>query len=269
MKKTIFLLLTTLLIASCAKKSTYEQAIQLLEESPKNSQEVITDFEKIISSATEMSNQEAHELMLQFEDYITEYGEKMSDSLNHALISSQSSDVINTIDSVAMQVESHGIALYMNEGYVEIEVSPKYISDLFKHFISETEYELSLLKQRELDDPSIMDEAVAVSYQEICDRLYYCDNLAVRHDTLFHNEIREYQKMYAMLLMYGVENTPSFDWQKRTIHTEVRNAMSNYIIERPNAISAPILKEYLTLLEASGYRESSATIEFINNYIKQ
>lgn len=265
MKKIITLLLTIVLLAGCDNtKRQYESIVKTLELSDSLSLETIKKAHLMISEANNFTPEQAIDLQERFTCYVSAYAQKEAEIIEEkytTILSNDDSENIDIqIDSLNKSVEplrEYGIIIYSAEGYIESEVMPMYVAQLFWNYLSEAERELAKLAELEVEHPSLQDASITISYQELADRLKICDDMATNFpkDELYQ-QIKACQNFYLALLVRGVDNSATFDWETKKLQPEVRQTIMNYIAEHPEAESTQTLKEFMTIVERHNYQSS-------------
>lgn len=265
MKKIITLLLAIVLLAGCDNtKRQYESIVKTLELSDSLSLETIKKAHLMISEANNFTPEQAIDLQERFTCYVSAYAQKEAEIIEEkytTILSNDDSENIDIqIDSLNKSVEplrEYGIIIYSAEGYIESEVMPMYVAQLFWNYLSEAERELAKLAELEVEHPSLQDASITISYQELADRLKICDDMATNFpkDELYQ-QIKACQNFYLALLVRGVDNSATFDWETKKLQPEVRQTIMNYIAEHPEAESTQTLKEFMTIVERHNYQSS-------------
>lgn len=276
MKKIMILLLTIVLLVGCDNtKRQYESIVKTLELSDSLSLETIKKAHLMISEANNFTPEQAIDLQERFTCYVSAYAQKEAQQIEEkytTILSSEDSENIDTqIDSLNTSVEplrEYGIIIYSAEGYIESEVMPMYVAQLFWNYLSEAERELAKLAELEVEHPSLQDASITISYQELSDRLKMCDDMAYKFpkDELYP-QIVACQKFYLALLLAGADNSATFDWETKKLNPEVRQTVINYIAEHPDAESTKTLKEFMAIMKRSNYQSSAESDIFLLNKI--
>lgn len=85
-------------------------------------------------------------------------------------------------------------------------------------YLSEAERDLAKLAELEVEDPSLQDASITISYQELVGRtdVKMCDDMAYKFpkDELYP-QIVACQKFYLALLLAGADNSATFDWETK------------------------------------------------------
>ena len=274
MKKIFTLILSALLLAGCNNaKRQYESIVKTLDLSKPIELENIQKAHLMITEANEFTPEQAVDLQERFTSYIGACGQKeakqIEEKYNTILSSDDSEHIDAQIDSLNESVEplrKYGIIIYSAEGYIESEVMPMYIDELFWKYLSDAERDLAQLAELEVENPSLQDASITISYQELGDRLKMCDDMALKFskDELYP-QIAACQKFYLSLLLAGADNSTPFDWDTKKLNPEVRQTVINYIAEHPDAESTKTLKEFMLIIKRNNYKSSAELDTFLHN----
>ena len=276
MKKIFTLILSVLLLAGCNNaKRQYESIVKTLDLTKPIALENIKKAHLMITEANEFTPEQAIDLQERFTSYIgvcaQKEAEQIEEKYNTILSSDDSEHIEAQIDSLNKSVEplrEYGIIIYSAEGYIESEIMPMYVAELFWKYLSEAERDLAKLAELEVEDPSLQDASITISYQELGDRLKMCDDMAYKFpkDELYP-QIVACQKFYLALLLAGADNSATFDWKTKKLNPEVRQTVINYIAEHPDAESTKTLKEFMVIMKRNNYQSSSESDVFLLNKI--
>lgn len=274
MKKFLPLFLVLVFMAGCKETTTTEKVMEII-----NSEVYSADNIKRIAALIEGSNDIRPEEVAGLRDEVSHfvycYAEVLTDSINHRLDdpnmgNAELQALLRSIDEMEDEAEKTGVEVFKVEGHVYYDITPIFVADIFKHYLSAAEYSMAEIEQEEFNDPTVIDDAVMVSYDNVTERLWACDKLATSKDCSDDVKLllQDFRNTYIMTLLYGADNTPAFDWNTHQMRAEVKDALLNYVSEHPNALSTPLLKEYIEILEKSNYYESQATRTFYFNYLR-
>lgn len=275
MKRYVLLLIATcLIVASCKKNGTNEKVMEIIG-SESYTAENIKQIARLVEQSDDLTEQEARNLYLEVGNFIRMYAEHLTDSLNGRindpnLSGEEMRDLLQEINRLGDEMDITGVEIFKVEGQVVYGIAPIFIPNMFKEYISEQEYHFAEIEQLEYDMPSIIDDEVVVSYQEISNRLWECDQMMM--DTACASELKPSIEAlinsYMITLMYGTENSSAFDWRTGRMNSDIKDAILNYVSDHPDAPSAVTLQKYIEVLERSKFYETPATRQFFYNFIR-
>lgn len=269
MKKTFTIILSILLLASCINND-YKETQKLISEA--NNFDIKT-LSKITSkiSDSEYSKDEALEIRNLYVQYLNDIGSQISDSINTLIFSTDIDNykIEEITERKRLELQKYGIVLYNIEGELSYYILPYYVTSLFIDYLSPCEIELSIVQQKEIEDPVIIDAGIVVPCSEIANRLHNTEMILQEcTDSTCFQELHEFQQMYLMLLIFGIDNTPAFDWNTHEMDMDFKNEIINYINEYPELPSSKIFSEYIEILKKTNFKESKESRKFIEKLTK-
>jgi hypothetical protein len=204
---------------------------------------------------------------------------KLIEGLNNRLMESSDYDEINslvyddpaqhtaTAFSFEKQITESGLAIAFEEGSVFIDTDPAVIKDHFYNVV--TVGTKTYLDQFEIEknETSSGDAGIIISITEFADRLGKWDTFTQRYPSnVFVEEATKLMKYYRYFLLVGMENTPAFDYESTRVSQEFLSAYEYFLTRYPSTASAPVIKNYLDLLEQAEYQKTQQVAEFVNQY---
>ncbi len=275
MKNNILLLIAIcLLVAGCKKNGTNDKVMEIIG-SESYTADNIKQIARLVEQSDDLTENEARNLYLEVGNFIRMYAEHLTDSLNNRindpnLSGEEMRELLQEISRLGDEMDVTGVEIFKVEGQIVYGIAPIFIPNMFKEYITEQEYHFAEIEQLEYDMPSIIDDEVVVSYQEIANRLWECDQMMM--DTACAQELKPSIEAlinsYMITLMYGTENSSAFDWRTGKMNSDIKDAILNYVNDHPDAPSAITLQKYIEVLEKSKFYETPATRQFFYNFIR-
>ncbi len=232
MKKLITFFFVVAICVSCTEKNDYKTIKSALSTDGAVSLEQIEVVRQTIIETKGLTSEQVSDLQMALSDYILACAEQEAAKFetafqqvySHWSDASEMSWKIDSLDNAMEQLHRYGIQMYRSEGNIESSVSPLFVAEPFWFYLTKAEQELVMMQQVEFDRPSLEDEGLAISYQEVSDRLAKYDAMCgiCYRFKLFGFPV--HAVVYLSLLIFGVDNSQVFDWD-----TEVLNrSESNY-----------------------------------------
>lgn len=275
MRKNLLLIIAiTFVITGCQKESTNDKVMQIINRKI-YTEASIDSISTLITSSNDLTKEQVNALRMEVGNFIREYAEHLCDSLNERLNSpslspKETQELLRDINNMVESSDITGIGIFKVEGYVTYDISPIFIADIFRNYLSTEEYEFAQIEQEEMQQPSNIDAEVTISYQEVADRLWRCERL-MSSDSITNDlriSLKPYMNTYMIIMIYGADNTPAFDWDTHAMSQDAKDALLNYVSEHPDSECSKTFKEYIAVLEKSKYYESQATRTFYFNYLR-
>lgn len=99
------------------------------------------------------------------------------------------------------------------------------------------------------------DAALVIGWNEILKRALTQEKFINQYpDSVKINDIKELYKKYLTFTLFGLNNTPLFDYDSKEMVTEAKNVYQKVVDNNENSIFIETLQEYLDLLKANNYR---------------
>lgn len=276
MKRTLLCLITLCVVAACNRGETQYQAIaDTLNTSEPLELSRITKAHDMIIDASHLTAEQATHLQELFVKYIFACADiqtsLMEEAYGTALTTNDPQLMEQQLDSLnrAMsQLRQYGIMMYTSEGGITTDVMPIFIAEAFWKYMTPLERTIATLSELEVETPSLNDASINISYEEIAQRLKMCDDMLAQYpDEPLTPQIIACQKYYLAILLAGVDNSPVFDWNTRTLMPQIRQIVELYITEYPDAASTPTLQQFMALAAASNFKQSADIDTFIEQNI--
>lgn len=269
MKKTFTIILSVILLASCANND-FEETQKLINTCSTYNTNSISKIETKIC-ASKYTKEEAMEVYSLYNEFLNKVGKHITDSINTLLFSSDVDylKIYENTERKSIELQNFGIFLYNIEGGVDYDILPLHITILFLNYLSPCEKELASIQQNEILNPILIDAGIIVPCSEIASRLHETEIILQDNtDSICAPEIREYQHRYLILLMFGSDNTPAFNWNTHEMNADFKNEINNYINEYPDSPCSQIFSEYITILKGNNFKENKESRKFIEKLIK-
>lgn len=269
MKKTFTIILSVILLASCANND-FEETQKLINTCSTYNTTSISQIETKIY-ASKYTKEEAMEVFNLYNEFLNKVGKHITDSINNLLFSSDVDylKIYENTERKSIELQNYGIFLYNMEGGVDYDILPLHVTTLFLNYLSPCEKELASIQQNEILDPILIDAGIIVPCSEIARRLHETEIILQDNpDSICAPEIREYQQRYLILLMFGSDNTPAFNWNTHEMNADFKNEINNYINEYPDSPCSQIFSEYIAILKGNNFKENKESRKFIEKLIK-
>ncbi|MGM9745511.1 MAG: hypothetical protein ACI30H_00905 [Paludibacteraceae bacterium] len=276
MKRTLLFLITLCVVAACNRGETQYQAIaDTLNTSEPLELSRITKAHDMIIDASHLTAEQATHLQELFVKYIFACADiqtsLMEEAYGTALTTNDPQLMEQQLDSLnrAMsQLRQYGIMMYTSEGGITTDVMPIFIAEAFWKYMTPLERTIATLSELEVETPSLNDAAINITYEEIAQRLKMCDDMLARYpNDQLTPQIVACQKYYLAILLAGADNSPVFDWETQMLMPQIQQIIELYITEYPDAVSTPLLQQFMALAAASNFKKSADIDTFIEQYI--
>ncbi len=166
-------------------------------------------------------------------------------------------------DSLSRFLDARGVWAFREEGATYFALSERGMLRSFGPYVREGLRSYLRLEALEQARPAAVDAALAISLDEIADRLAAADSVADRfRGTIAWQQIDWRRAAYLSLMINGTENSPAFTRNSKELRAEFRAALERFANRRSVAISGKVVRDFLALLRAAEFKETTEVTEF-------
>lgn len=170
-------------------------------------------------------------------------------------------------DSIVLFLDARGVWTGRGEGSAYFSLSDGALVRRFGRFISPVAREHLEITSTEQRQPSFDDASLMITWDQLGDRLARTDRFLSENWTAAGSrEIASYFDFYLSRYLRGSENTKAFDYRSRRMPPEVRRSYQRYVTEYGSSASGSIIRRYLAVLRANGWRDTAAVRRFAAQY---
>jgi hypothetical protein len=109
-----------------------------------------------------------------------------------------------------------------------------------------------------------------IGWDEVVNRALEAEKFLAKHNTsLKADAIKELYQKYETIALFGLNNTPLFDYEKQTMDEEAKNAYEKAIAtDDGSSVILNILKNYMGILKTTNYKLTKEVEEYRNSLAK-
>lgn len=164
-------------------------------------------------------------------------------------------------DSVRRFLESRGVATFRDEGATYYTLGEAAMLRTFGRYTRESMRAYLRLEAVEQERPSVEDATFRISLDDLGARLATADSVASQfRNAVAFAQIDWRRAAYLYLLLNGTESSPAFS-SGGELRASVRQTLERMADRLGATSSGRVVREYLTLLRASGFKDSPAVAE--------
>jgi len=225
-------------------------------------------FKTTYTSQDPAENDFAFKTFMDFQrPFLDKLNDKLTSSADYETINTLVSDDSTTYSKAGKAYEKSlantGLILIFEEGQAYLELNTGMVKEYFYASLSPAGKTFLSLSAKEITEPSVSDGGLAISFQDVADRLGAWNNfLAAYANTVFHDAAQEHKNWYWRLFLNGTDNTPVFDDSKK-IYAEPLEGYRYYAKTYSTASDAPVIQEYLLLLSQSKFQKTEKVEGFL------
>ncbi|MFF2484562.1 hypothetical protein [Paenibacillus sp. NPDC058071] len=123
----------------------------------------------------------------------------------------------------------------------------------FTSFLSEEMNNYVQLKAVESDEPAAKDGGLVITWKQLSERAVMAEAFVAAYPGVPEAEeaLGLYLDSYLPMYIYGLNNTPVFDYDTYKLKDEVKDSYKKIIQEQPDTVTAVIVERFLKVLEHS------------------
>lgn len=185
--------------------------------------------------------------------------EKALTYLNEVTIIKKNSKV----QELTERIYSSGLRYSMSEGSFSFEEQPGFLLDYFGDDVSAAYRDFLLLEEQEKQRSYSDDAGLAISFAQLGERLIAWEDFLRQHPGFeFEKEILDKCKIYRIIFLSGLENSPIFDYSTGRIDSEAQQAYKDFAVKYGTRESGQLVREFYELLEKENFRYTEAIGNF-------
>jgi hypothetical protein len=222
------------------------------------------------SEISKLPVDKADEMILAFEEIQSVYegyyqrqvlSGEYAGAVNRAASKGIGSDIIDRIEveslkNLLKEVFNGGYKLIEREGSI-YPVQDYSLLKAYSSYLSPQVSEYINVKAAESDKPIAIDGALAVSWDELAERLLKMEEFIEAYpDFPRYKGIANRYNFYIRFYLTGIDNTPAYDHSTKKYKDEVIASFKKLINEHGDSQTAKWVKEFLDMLEANDYMYS-------------
>lgn len=256
-------------------------AVAVAQDGDKNVRDGLSIYREFLSR---LDQGELASVQKGLQEFIERYESRPADEKDAAFLAlrkffyeiEEEQNRVQRLDGIALEkafVESlarNGFRLWESEGYWYVDEHPKFLHKEFGKRVSEPIRAFLRLRVKELKEGFSDDAALEVSFENLAQRVRTWERYIAGHpDSPLQDEAKYFYQVYLGALLEGSNNTPVFDYVHGsengadTLRQDVRAIYRRYVQDNPSTESGKTVKDYLALLEKSGFQRSEEVVGFL------
>lgn len=170
------------------------------------------------------------------------------------------------IAALLSEMKENGYKLEMAEGMYFPIIDYRFYSPFMEDSSADAQAYIELMIA-ESDQVLAKDAALVISWESIVERAVNQEKLLNGFpQSVFATEVADLYEKYITFLLYGLNNTPLFDYDSHTIDSEALAAFLSAVESGGDSETITLLDQYLTIIEASNNQLTEEVEEFRTNY---
>ena len=182
----------------------------------------------------------------------------LSDSVNKAVAGLDSAAATPAV------MRQRGVAVWEIEGFRSYSPSEGYLLERLGPLLTEPMREYLALRAREQDGRAATEGALAISYEELLDRLRATDAFARANEThMLASSARGQANSYLAFALAGSDNFPVFDRSTGLFSESYRASLEQFVRNNPGSAAASEVERFLALLRENAFRRTQRVESFL------
>ncbi len=166
------------------------------------------------------------------------------------------------------ELASHGFGIGMTEGSTFILQNRDFFKIYFYDKVSQPLKSYLIQKNKEAKEMFSSDGGLLISPTRLAERVIWAENF-IKENPNFHSklmkEVKWSKKSYLTALMFGMDNTPAFDYQTKELSPDFEAAYQTLTSSYSDTETATIIKPYYEAIKNKNTKKQQELIEKYQN----
>ena len=135
----------------------------------------------------------------------------------------------------------------VGEGYTELRTEPNFYYNVFKKYVTKDYSDFLLLEAKDNSVLYSADAGIGITFEEISERVLYWENYLNKYpkSKLFEKAREDYIN-YCTNYLFGMDNTPTFEYSTNEIYPENQLEFDRFISKNPKSKLAALVNLLMT-----------------------
>ncbi len=135
----------------------------------------------------------------------------------------------------------------VGEGYTELRTEPNFYYNTFKNYVTKDYCDFLLLEAKDNSVLYSADAGIGITFEEVSERVLYWENFLNKYpkSKLFEKAREDYIN-YCMNYLFGMDNTPTFEYSTNEIYPENQLEFDRFISKNPKSKLTALVNLLLT-----------------------
>jgi len=113
------------------------------------------------------------------------------------------------------------------------------------------------------------DGALVIGWDDVLDRALNQERFINQYpDSVKINEVKQLYKKYVGFSLFGLNNTPLFSYDSKTMENDAKSIYMEAIVRNNNSKIMEILQEFLNIIEQDNYRLTDESETYRENVLE-
>lgn len=135
----------------------------------------------------------------------------------------------------------------VGEGFTELRTEPNFYYNTFKNYVTKDYCDFLLLEAKDNSVLYSADAGIGITFEEVSERVLYWENFLNKYpkSKLFEKAREDYIN-YCMNYLFGMDNTPTFEYSTNEIYPENQLEFDRFISKNPKSKLTVLVNLLLT-----------------------
>ncbi len=135
----------------------------------------------------------------------------------------------------------------VGEGFTELRTEPNFYYNTFKNYVTKDYCDFLLLEAKDNSVLYSADAGIGITFEEVSERVLYWENYLNKYpkSKLFEKAREDYIN-YCMNYLFGMDNTPTFEYSTNEIYPENQLEFDRFISKNPKSKLTALVNLLLT-----------------------
>ncbi len=124
----------------------------------------------------------------------------------------------------------------IGEGFTELRTEPNFYYNTFKNYVTKDYSDFLILESKDNSVLYSADAGISISFKEVSERVLYWENYLNKYPkSKMFEKVREDYINYCTNYLFGMDNTPTFEYSTNEIYPENQLEFDRFISKNPKS----------------------------------
>ncbi len=135
----------------------------------------------------------------------------------------------------------------VGEGFTELRTQPNFYYNVFKNYVTKDYSDFLLLEAKDNSVLYSADAGISITFEEVSERVLYWENYLNKYPkSKLFEKAREDFINYCTNYLFGMDNTPTFEYSNNEIYPENQLEFDRFISKNPKSKLAALVNLLMT-----------------------
>lgn len=218
-----------------------------------------TEFMQIFKNADKTTCDSAYSLFKSFHESMLVPQGKIVDAENESFLElfMDTGKPNKRVKEFYEELKKNGFELDVTEGYVYVALKPDFQKKYVYELLSPAMQTYFTQWTKEYEEGLSSDAGLIIEPKALAERIVFWEKFEQQNpDFQWKEDVKANQRNYAYILLNGMENTPTFDYETKQIDETYRIAYKFLAEENKNTRIGKLFQEYSAILSKNSLKDS-------------